>query len=103
MILFDNLKKEITTFYVIKVQDFENYFRECYGFFPDLIAKNEWNNYSSYSFLSIEKEVVSDREKDWTRFLDTKGEISIYPGILLHRMYRDGYIEKGNYLLSVYW
>lgn len=90
---YNDLDKAITDF--LKSKNFTNKNFDKYGY--ECIAENEWSNYQSHSF-PVEPELPDKFELKELK----EGELPS-TSCLLNWMCADGLIEKGEYLVDIFW
>jgi len=93
--MFDKYQK--VTHRVVDYSDLEDFINEHYKSDYEIIAANEWNNYTCYS-VNVEKKEFDEYEKDK---LADFSECGIR--IILLDLCNKGLIEEGDYLIKVSW
>lgn len=93
--MFDKYQKVIHR--VVDYSDLEDFINEHYKSDYEIVAANEWNNSSSYSF-NVKKEELTDYDKE---------ELADFKYCCIHIILLDlcnkGLIEEGDYLIKVSW
>lgn len=91
----------------VEYHEFEDFVKEKY---PELSeyefpCVQEANNDSSYTFTvyNDKRELRDYESKQWQEFLLKKGTKPYMNHLLFKKLYLDGYIEPGEYLIHVSW
>ena len=103
----------------IECHDLERFIVKVYGVFEfspawkrgsklpytnfSIVAMEEWGNYQEHSF-TVKRERLDKWDREGLReFMESPCNKSYMLHILLTDMCNNGYIEPGEYLVSVYW
>jgi hypothetical protein len=86
----------------VNFYDLEEFIKEMMGKTYEVVAHEEWHNYSSYPFT-----VNADHTSDalWEEVMALSKSSGRWPPLqeMLNEAARRGYIENGNYLIEVSW
>lgn len=97
------LKTKRVEYIEVDYKDLQQFIREVYGQPQyDIVADEEWNNDSSYTFTVERGEPDQWQAKD-VESLRTTGTAEYGLGSILADLANNGHIDLGEYLISVCW
>lgn len=95
------LKIEKKAIFKVDYNDFDRFVKDIYGGNFDFVADHEAENYSSYEFSAPNMNV------DFGGVYEEKIRGGRFSGVPVHALFnvlfKDGHIEQGDYIISVYW
>jgi len=86
----------------VDYDDLEDLIREVYGKPFQIVADQEWDNDSHYSF-AVKKEKLEAGDLDELKSFKEDGKYMNITNILLTDMCNNGIIDEGEYLIAVCW
>lgn len=93
------LKHKKETVFFVDYKDFDNFVSEVYNCDYEFVAEHEANNYSSYEFEA--PNLNEDYDDEYAKI--RAGKLMSDTHGLFNCLYEDGHIEKGKYVINVYW
>lgn len=94
-------ESESKTIFKVDCNDFDEFVTEIYGGDFEFVADHEANNYSSYEFSAPNMNI------DFRGEYETKIRNGEFSGVPVHAIFnvllKDGHIEKGDYIINVFW
>jgi len=95
------LKAENKTIFKVDYNDFDEFVTEIYGSNFEFVAGHEANNYSQYEFSA------PNMNMDFRGEYEAKIRNGNFNGVPVHALFnvlfKDGHIEKGDYVIDVSW
>jgi hypothetical protein len=95
------LKSETKTIFKVEYSDFDNFVAEIYGGDFEFIAEQEANNYSSYEFSAPNMNIDFHGKQEAKIRSGEFSNVSVES--LFNVLLKDGHIEKGDYVINVFW
>lgn len=93
------LKTKKQTVHIVESDDFDKFVNNIYGGNYEFVADHEAQNYSCYKFEAPNMNMPWEKD-------DANIRKGIYKGDthrLFRCLYEDGHIEKGTYIIKVFW
>lgn len=95
------LKTKIKTLFRVDYNDFDSFVKQIYGGNFDFVIEHNARNYSSYEFSAPNLNI------DFGGKYEEKIRSGNFNGVpvnaLFNVLFKDGHIEKGDYLIEVSW